>query len=369
MIGGLAFFMFNLSLVNVTSHFRDETPITEKRTLTIFTTVMKADDDPLRHLAQENCLSLLSELPSAYVIVFTDDKEWIRIAKHYGLYAVAKIEFMLLRSNEFGTPYLKAMYQFAMDHFESDFYGYVNADILLDSTIISSLQQIQKEIEAGTIENRVYAVGQRTNVQQEPEDKYEKGGSESAEAFVLRMLLKGHRYWDSAVDYHIVTKTTFDWMSIPDFIIGRSGYDLYFVQEGYLDKSISLIDMTNTVHCAHMLSKDGNRSGLKRETPDRDWNQGILHSIPGGCCQYKSFSKLADLHTVELMDSICVAKHGFEGYYDDSYYDTERYFIKNSLQGIIAENCFLVSENDVLGVLFPFCKQLTVIILNRDSCE
>ena len=46
-----------------------------------------------------------------------------------------------------------------------------------------------------------------------------------------------------------------------------------------------------------MLSKDGNRSGLKRETPDRDWNQGILHSIPGGCCQYKSFSKLADRHT------------------------------------------------------------------------
>ena len=47
-------------------------------------------------------------------------------------------------------------------------------------------------------------------------------------------------------DYHIVTKTAFDWASIPDFIIGRSGYDLYFVQEGYLDKSISLIDMTNT---------------------------------------------------------------------------------------------------------------------------
>ena len=101
-------------------------------------------------------------------------------------------------------------------------------------------------------------------------------------------------------------------MSIPDFIIGRSGYDLYFVQEGYLDKSISLIDMTNTgnrgrmnlwiVHCAHMLSKDGNRSGLKRETPDRDWNQGILHSIPGGCCQYKSFSKLADLHTGKEKD-------------------------------------------------------------------
>ena len=75
----------------------------------------------------------------------------------------------------------------------------MNADILLDSTVITSLQQIQRDIDAGRIENRVYAVGQRTNVQQEMEDKYEKSGPESAEVFVMRMLLKGHRYWDSAV--------------------------------------------------------------------------------------------------------------------------------------------------------------------------
>lgn len=94
-----------------------------------------------------------------------------------------------------------------------------------------------------------------------------------------------------------MTKTAFDWESMPDFVIGRSGYDLYLVQEGYLDQSIALIDMTNTVHCVHMLSKDGNRSGLKRRTPDRDWNQVLLHSIPGGCCQFKSFGRLADHHT------------------------------------------------------------------------
>ena len=91
------------------------------------------------------------------------------------------------------------MYEYAFTHFESDFYGYVNADILLDSTVIASLQQIQRDIDAGRMGDRVYAVGQRTNVQQEMEDKYVKGGSESAEAFVMRMLLKGHRYWDSAV--------------------------------------------------------------------------------------------------------------------------------------------------------------------------
>ena len=105
----------------------------------------------------------------------------------------------MARSNEFGTPYLKAMYQYAFDHFQSDFYGYVNADILLDNTIISSLQQIKHDIDTGSLNGRVYAVGQRTNVQQELEDRYVKGGELTAEEFVVQTLMKGHRYWDSAV--------------------------------------------------------------------------------------------------------------------------------------------------------------------------
>jgi len=91
------------------------------------------------------------------------------------------------------------MYQYAFDHFQSNFYGYVNADILLDNTIISSLQQIKHEIDVGNLNGRVYAVGQRTNVQQELEDRFIKGGELTAEEFVVQTLMKGHRYWDSAV--------------------------------------------------------------------------------------------------------------------------------------------------------------------------
>lgn len=91
------------------------------------------------------------------------------------------------------------MYQFAFDHFHSDFYGYVNADILLDNTLIDSLTAITRDIDKGAIGDRVYVVGQRTNVQQEMEDRFTPGKGESASSFVLRMLLKGHRYWDSAV--------------------------------------------------------------------------------------------------------------------------------------------------------------------------
>lgn len=104
-----------------------------------------------------------------------------------------------------------------------------------------------------------------------------------------------------------MTKDCFDWDEIPDFIIGRSGYDLYLVETAYLNPDIHIIDVTNTgnsgcfllmiVHCAHMLSKDGNRSGLKRKTPDKDWNQQLLSQLPDGCCTYKSFGKLAERHS------------------------------------------------------------------------
>ena len=30
-----------------------------------------------------------------------------------------------------------------------------------------------------------------------------------------------------------------------------------------------------------MLSKDGNRSGIKRKTPDNAWNQELLRDLPG----------------------------------------------------------------------------------------
>ena len=46
-----------------------------------------------------------------------------------------------------------------------------------------------------------------------------------------------------------------------------------------------------------MLSKDGNRSGIKRKTPDNDWNKQLLLSLSSGCRRFKSFSKLSSLHS------------------------------------------------------------------------
>lgn len=36
---------------------------------------------------------------------------------------------------------------------------------------------------------------------------------------------------------------------------------------------------------------------------------------------------------MQLKSSVCVAVHGFEGYYDDSYYETEKVFIERAMKG------------------------------------
>ena len=45
-----------------------------------------------------------------------------------------------------------------------------------------------------------------------------------------------------------MTKDCFDWDEIPDFIIGRSGYDLYLVETAYLNPDIHIIDVTIGCH-------------------------------------------------------------------------------------------------------------------------
>ncbi|KAK8792010.1 hypothetical protein WA158_005387 [Blastocystis sp. Blastoise] len=332
-----------------------------KKLLTIFTTVMPADDDPLRKLAQENSLRLLSKLNDTNVIVFTEYKYWIQFSKSLNLEVVQKI-----KKNSFGTPFLKGMYQDAFDLFESYFYGYVNADILFDNMLISSLYAVRNDIELHKIKPKVLIVGQRTNVQHTLDATDIYTVSLDPITFVTSMLLRGHRYWDSAIDYQIVTRATLSLSDIPDFVIGRSGYDIWLIQYAYLRKDIVLIDATNTVHCAHLLSKEGNRSGLKRETPDRQWNRDLMEKE---CCPYSHFVQLAEISLVQYKSRISLVPHLVEGYYDDSYYETELHMIQKYILPIQHNSCLLISEGDILGLLEPYCEALLVVVIGQDSCQ
>lgn len=88
---------------------------------------------------------------------------------------------------------------------------------------------------------------------------------------VEQMQKRGKLFTTNAQDYFIITPGTFDWNNIPDFVIGRPGYDNWLVDYAFHNETISLIDATATLPAIHQTGADGNFAG-HRKRPDLEWN-------------------------------------------------------------------------------------------------
>ena len=73
-----------------------------------------------------------------------------------------------------------------------------------------------------------------------------------------------------AQDYFIISRRGLPWNKIPDFVVGRNGYDNWLVTKAQ-DWNITLIDTSNTVLALHQSGIDGFQSGW-RTVPDETRN-------------------------------------------------------------------------------------------------
>ena len=73
-------------------------------------------------------------------IVFTTSEPMLRLCRALGLTATYDIE-----ENPYGLPYIGSMFRRAASLFQAQFYGYINADILLSTKIFSILSFIQEQ--------------------------------------------------------------------------------------------------------------------------------------------------------------------------------------------------------------------------------
>jgi hypothetical protein len=83
---------------------------------------------------------------------------------------------------------------------------------------------------------------------------------EVADSLVHRLLPMSKEFQDDAQDFFIILPGTFNWDVIPDFVIGRPGYDNWLVDYAF-HNSIDLVDVTRTVHAIHQSGVDGNKAG------------------------------------------------------------------------------------------------------------
>ena len=94
-------------------------------------------------------------------LVFTHSNLIIELAKNESISYITEFEyssyfFFSNRLNPYGMPIVRDMFIKATGLFDSDYYGYINSDILLSFNIFEILELCKKNAELGNISLRVH---------------------------------------------------------------------------------------------------------------------------------------------------------------------------------------------------------------------
>ncbi len=149
------------------------------------------------------------------------------------------------------VPVLRHMFLTARKKYKTAFYCYTNGDILFDDGLIKTLQALQPHTDKM---KQVLIVGRRTNFKLFPGQNLDsfKGIKDAAK--------RGKLFGTNAEDYFATTTYGYPWESIPDFVVGRVGYDNWLVVTAIVKRMV-VIDTTNTILALHQTGSDGNFAG------------------------------------------------------------------------------------------------------------
>ena len=156
------------------------------------------------------------------------------------------------RVSDRNIPVLRSMFLHAETINESTpFYGFANGDIVFDSNLVTTLQALKRDVDRFM---RVLVIGQRIN--------FNIGNNETILNLesVSRLASEGSLFKGFAQDYLISTRSGYPWHCIPDFVVGRIGYDNWLVATA-INLGLPVIDATATVTAVHQSGWDGNHSG------------------------------------------------------------------------------------------------------------
>lgn len=220
-------------------------------------------------VAQRNTITSLNALPRTRVIVFTDSPSWLQYCKSMGFASSNSYE-----RNNCNTPFFKSMIQILQSTYTCEFYGYVNGDILLSSTIIDVLSNISLFIRKGLLHQRVLITGRRVNGEIPRLSSISSSFSKNDITIEL-MKKRGTLFREDALDYFVFTSSTYNLSSLLDVVIGRPLYDNYLLHIISNDTEADLVDATESVTAFHQTDEDGIFAGHKPKE-DLNWNRKLI---------------------------------------------------------------------------------------------
>lgn len=254
-------------LIQECEHAR-ETKHIEKRTeplVTLFTTFAEhfhlgSEKSTVHHNTLVNWASFK---PSVNLLLFSNSSYWTKVAKSFGWDVLKPLN----ENNGTKPPILKDMFRLAISRYQTKWYGYINADILLTTDLLKNLEMFTRRY--NTSGSRLLLTGRRTNVGNltNLNPSSEVSIKEHAEKY-------GQLFNEDAEDFFISTKS-FPWQRIPPLVVGRPGYDNWLVAEARCRLNATVFDVTQTLLALHQTTKkEGNGEGHFHA--DSDYNLEVL---------------------------------------------------------------------------------------------
>ena len=201
--------------------------------LTIFTAPKPFID---QHIAmiQRNAIQSWVLLPDVEIFLIGDEVGLAVAAKEYHVKHLPDV-----RRNQNGTPLISSMIDITRRMSDSPLLCIVNTDILLMDDIVSSSRQ------AAALRETFVLMGQRWDLVVTEALNFSSGWESR-----LRVRLKeqGRLHRPVGSDYFVFPRTCYT--SIPDFAIGRSGWDNWMIYKSRVEKWPT-IDATSSITVIH----------------------------------------------------------------------------------------------------------------------
>eukprot|EP00041_Stephanoeca_diplocostata_P019605 m.425728 g.425728 ORF g.425728 m.425728 type:complete len:712 (-) comp21347_c0_seq3:229-2364(-) len=269
----------------VVQRWKDDNPL-----LVMLTTVV-AQPKPEKKLLQDAAATTWAALaPDVITLIAVDAMNQTVPGPTSGV--GSPIPRVLCPANDAGTPIVASLFHEAEQlavRTGAVFAGYSNGDIAFDDTLLGVLDFIQGKLAKGLLKKKIVVVGKRLNVDSaidNADDVIELAKTQDVmqrrtrlRNLLVKMSRKRRNRWmtNLAEDFFFYTPGTFDWETMPNYVIGRVGWDS-FVTQWVLDKEdIDVIDVSKLLHAAHLTGSDGNSAGWNTEMPDKHWNYCALH--------------------------------------------------------------------------------------------
>ena len=225
--------------------------------LTLFS-APKPFTNPHVAMIQRNAIRSWTLLPDVEVVLLGEEHGLAKAARELGVKHLPNVA-----RNESGTPLISSMFQLARENSNSEFLCIINADMILLPDLVEAAKQVVK------LKDKFVILSQRWDYNITSPIDFTAEWQNHLRSTVHS---QNNLHRPAGSDFFLFPKNCYQ--DIPDFIIGRAGWDNWMIYKARSEKW-SVIDCTPSVMIVHQNHDYSHLPGGKSHYEHPDTNENI----------------------------------------------------------------------------------------------